>query len=254
MIKYSFERTEKKYFLTDTQKKMLLCGIADHTVPDEYGEYTLCNIYYDTDDWRLIRTSVEKPAYKEKLRIRSYGVPAADSRVFVEIKKKLDGVVYKRRIKVALDDAELILRGESEDTTQIGREIAYFREFYTVRPRVFIAYDRIAFAGKDDKDLRITLDFNMRWRDEELDLRLGDEGMPIIGNGKTLMEIKLPGACPMWLTKLLSSIHAYPVSFSKYGTCYTEHILRGEHASLSDALEYKKLNNTDKETEEHNCA
>lgn len=87
-IQSCFERYEKKYFLTPAGQKALLQTIAPYIKMDFYGKYTICNLYYDTPDWRLIRASLEKPVYKEKLRVRSYGVPAPDGKVFAELKKK----------------------------------------------------------------------------------------------------------------------------------------------------------------------
>lgn len=166
LIQSCFERYEKKYFLTPAGQKALLQAIAPYIKMDFYGKYTICNLYYDTPDWRLIRASLAKPVYKEKLRVRSYGVPAPDGKVFAELKKKYKGVVYKRRITVPAAEVQPLLAGQRSlaDYGQIGREIAWFQQLYDTRPRVFIGYDRIAFAGVTDPELRITFDTNIRWR------------------------------------------------------------------------------------------
>lgn len=220
--RYSFQRTEKKYFLTPWQHAALLERMQPHMRADDYGSYTICNIYYDTPDWRLVRASIEKPAYKEKLRVRSYGVPTETDRVFVELKKKFDGIVYKRRIVTAPSEAAPFLNGSvpCEQYGQIGRELAWFQSFYRTEPRVFIRYDRQAFAGAEDPSLRITFDTNLRWRTEALELGSGDYGAPITMAGDALLELKLAAACPLWLSRLLSEAEAYPTSFSKYGSCY----------------------------------
>ncbi len=228
-IKNRFERYEKKYRLTAEQQRLILEGMRPYMKKDAYGAYTICNIYYDTDDWRLIRASLEKPVYKEKLRVRSYGVPEENGRVFVELKKKYDGVVYKRRITTEAREAAPFLAGAVPNGHgQIGQELLWFQQRYGAKPRVFIAYDRLAFAGIDDSELRITFDTNLRWRDTALDLRLGDYGAPITDPGMILMEIKLPGVCPLWLSQLLSRAEVFPTSFSKYGYCYQHHILPKE--------------------------
>ena len=202
-IQCCFERYEKKYCLTLSQQRFLLERMTPYMKKDAYGEYTICNIYYDTDDYRLIRASLEKPVYKEKLRVRSYGVPQEDGKVFVELKKKFD-----------------------------GREIGYFQSFYHTAPKVFIGYDRLAFAGIDDPQLRITFDTNLRWRDTDVDLRLGNHGAPIaLPCGDVLMEVKIPGACPLWLCHLLSDVGAFPASFSKYGACYRDELSAGVHTT-----------------------
>ena len=229
-IQNCFERYEKKYRLTAAQQRLLLEGMRPYMKKDDYGAYTICNIYYDTDDWRLIRTSLEKPVYKEKLRVRSYGVPEENGKVFVELKKKYDGVVYKRRVTMAADVVTPFLTGELPEDSfgQIGQEILWFQHFYHAEPKVFIGYDRLAFAGIDDPALRITFDTGLRWRTTGLDLRLGDHGTPVDAPDMILMEIKIPGVCPLWLSRLLSQAEVFPTSFSKYGACYQNHILKEE--------------------------
>lgn len=231
---FCFERHEKKYVLTPGQQAYLLQHMQPYTQKDPYGAYTILNLYYDTPDYRLIRTSLEKPVYKEKLRMRSYGVPAADGAVFVELKKKYKGVVYKRRITVPAAEALALLdRGlPAERFGQIGREIAWFQRCNDVQPRVFLAYDRLAFAGREDPEVRITFDTGLRWRETALDLLSGDHGAPLMPESFVLMELKLPGACPMWLTRLLSEAALRPVSFSKYGTFYTSQVLPRQAAAL----------------------
>lgn len=232
-IALSFERYEKKYFLTPEKLMKMQEVISEHMRADDYGEYTICNVYYDTDDWRLIRASIEKPVYKEKLRVRSYGVPSDTDSVFVELKKKLDGVVYKRRINTEMCFVEPFLYGLVEPCGgQIGREIAYFQSFYHAAPKAFIAYDRTAFAGIADSGLRVTFDRNIRWRTSRLDLRCGDGGEPLLNDDRILMEIKFPGVCPLWLSKALSENEIFPTSFSKYGTCYRENILKSQKEAL----------------------
>lgn len=230
-IRYSFERYEKKYLLTPGAADELQDAMRERLRPDEYGRYPLCNIYYDTDDWRLVRASIERPVYKEKLRVRSYGVPGNDSKVFAEIKKKYKGVVYKRRITIGVNDAAPFLSlSEKRDYGQIGREIEYFQNLYHSVPKVFIGYDRTACAGEEDSELRITFDTNIRFRTDALDLLAGDHGTPLEIPGGVLMEIKVPGVYPLWLTGLLSERKIFPVSFSKYGYCYTSHLIKGKEA------------------------
>lgn len=226
-IQYSFERYEKKYFLTPDMYTYLLKHIRPYMQADEYGLTSILNIYYDTDDWSLIRESIEKPAYKEKLRVRSYGVPKREQNVFIELKKKCKGIVYKRRItkNAQLSQEFLCSDLQNKPCGQIENEIKWFQNFHKSKPKVFIAYDRTAYAGIDDPNLRITFDKNLRWRDYDLDLCLGDYGEPIIKTDNILMEIKIPGACPLWLCRLLSQIGAFPTSFSKYGACYREHLM-----------------------------
>ena len=196
-----FERIEKKYFLSELQYGVLMRLMESHMEIDEYGKSTICNIYYDTPDFELIRTSIGKPVYKEKLRLRSYGIPDDMDKVFIEIKKKYDGVVYKRRIQLPYKEAGKYLdhgiRPESMVNKQILKELDYFKGFYNVKPVVYIAYDRIAVHGKEDTSLRITFDQNIRFRQEDLDLALGDAGKLLFHHNEILMEVKAPGAYPL---------------------------------------------------------
>lgn len=224
-VSYSFQRYEIKYFLNEEKQAALLKKMEPYMIPDIYGKYGICSIYYDTKDWRLIRASIEKPAYKEKLRIRSYGPAEDNSPVFIELKKKVSGIVYKRRITREAREVEPFLKGEGASPEQIAGEIRWFQQKYRTEPKVFIGYDRLAFAGKEDPELRVTFDTNIRWRQTALDLRTGDFGAPLLPGGEILMEIKIPGAAPLWLSRALSELSIYPTSFSKFGTCYCRHIL-----------------------------
>lgn len=226
-IQNSFKRYEKKYRLTLKQYEALLCGMKPYMAADIYGKTVNCSLYYDTEGWDLIRKSIEKPVYKEKLRVRSYGTPAGDGEVFIELKKKYDGIVYKRRITMENDRAARYLAGcpGLSPDSQISKEIEWFQNRYHTSPKVFIAYDRTSYAGIADPNLRITFDKNIRFRDYALDLKLGDFGEKLLPDNTILMEIKIPGTAPLWLAQLLSRIGAKPTSFSKYGTFYKEHVI-----------------------------
>lgn len=211
-IQWSFKRFEEKYMLTPEQQRLLLRGMKAHTKPDIYGRTTNCNIYYDTDNWELVRKSIEKPVYKEKLRVRSYGIPAPGGPVFIKIKKKYDDIVYKRRITVSSEISERYLAGQEKlsPESQIGKEIEWFQKMHRAKPKVYIAYDRTSFAGIDDPELRITFDQDIRFREYALDLRKGDLDERMLPEGTILMEIKIPETTPLWLVHLLSETAARP--------------------------------------------
>lgn len=234
-IQSSFKRYEKKYMLTDRQYEDFIIGMSEYMKSDIYGQTTNCNIYYDTDNWDLIRKSIERPVYKEKLRVRSYGVPQSGDKVFVELKKKYEGIVYKRRIAMGAELTEKYLAGGQRLSpgTQIGREIEYFQKIYKSEPKVYIAYDRTSFAGKEDSELRITFDRNIRYRDYDLDLRCGDFGEGLLPEGSVLMEIKVPETAPMWMAKLISKLEIRPISYSKYGTFYKDIIVGEKRKEIS---------------------
>lgn len=223
-IQTIFKRYEKKYIISENQKQSLLDEIMPYIQPDKFGESTVCNIYFDTPDFRLIRKSIEKPVYKEKLRIRSYGVPTAESYVFVELKKKYKGVVYKRRIKMSYLEAVNYLCRKiipEAKNPQIIEEINYFMTFYPrIRPAVSLFYDRTAYYGTQDSELRLTFDKNIRFRFSDFDLAKGSHGEPLLGSNKSILEIKCIGAMPLWLSHALDKHGIYPASYSKYGEAY----------------------------------
>ena len=219
-----FKRYELKYMLTLEQKEKILKTMSPYMEPDKYGRTTIRNVYLDTDNYRLIRRSIEKPLYKEKLRIRSYSQATSDSTVFVELKKKYEKVVYKRRLPLCQRDAMAWVFRERAcpADTQISREIDYFIDFYgKLKPTVFLSYDREAYYDKTGGDLRVTFDDNILCRETNVDLRSCVYGIPILPDGKVLMEIKCSGGIPLWMVEVLSRERIYKTSFSKYGTAYS---------------------------------
>lgn len=230
-----FERYEKKYLLNLMQYKKLLAGAAGKIQADQYGLATIYSLYLDTDNYQLIRTSLEKPLYKEKLRLRSYGIPSQDSTVFLELKKKYRGIVYKRRIGLPYREAMtyLVYGEKPEQSGQIFQEIDWAMQTYRPAPKALIMCDRMAYFGIENPDLRLTFDFKLRFRSEEhygkecckkssLDMTFGDNGEFLLDPMTVLLEIKIPGAMPQWLSSLLSQLSIFPVSFSKYGSCYKQ--------------------------------
>lgn len=218
-----FKRYEIKYILTEAQQKIILNAMEPHMALDDYGRTTIRNLYFDTDNYRLIRHSIEKPAYKEKLRIRSYRKASPDTPVFVELKKKYKGVVYKRRVPLQEKDAvNWICAGNScTKKTQITDEIDYFLEYYgSLHPTVFLSYEREAFYSKDGSDFRVTFDDHILCRQSNLSLESDVGGNLILDEGLVLMEIKCSGGIPLWMTEVLSKERIYKTSFSKYGTAY----------------------------------
>jgi len=236
--KITFKRYEKKYLLSTQQYESLLSRLAPHIVRDEFFQSTVCTIYYDSDDYSLIRNSIEKPVYKEKLRVRSYNTPDPHGEVFVELKKKFKGIVYKRRVRMEAVQAEAYLAGREAAPfeNQIIRELDWFLRMNPVKPKVFLACERSAYVARENPDLRITFDQNLRWRSTELDLTLGHHGQPVIDPSYVLMEIKVPGALPVWLARMLSELKIFPSSISKYGTCYKNYILRDYLDGVNDCV------------------
>lgn len=227
----TFKRYEKKYLLNENQFTALCEKIAQHMSPDKHcrnGEhYTIYNIYYDTDNNDLIRHSLSKPYYKEKLRLRTYKVPESlEEEVFLELKKKIGGIVCKRRATMSLQEAyDFIQKGkkpisDSYVNNQVIEEIAYFLSRNEVSPRAFISYERMAYFGKEDKEFRLTFDNHIKTRRSSLYLEEGEFGRELIGEKQYLMEVKISGSMPIWLTNIFSELKIYSTSFSKYGREY----------------------------------
>lgn len=224
----AFKRYEKKYLLTEKQYNNLIKVLKTKMKADHHGQHTICNLYFDTDDYQMIRNSIEKPIYKEKIRIRSYGTPKKEDTVFIELKKKYAGIVYKRRVSMTLQQAEQYIEGGiiplEVQSSQIMQEIDYMMQFYRPKIKVYIGYNRLAMFGIEDRDLRITFDSNIKWRDNNLSLDEGAWGKPMLKKNQILMEIKTAKAMPLWLTEALTKGGIMPNSFSKYGVCYQEQI------------------------------
>ena len=232
---FIFERVEKKYRINSEQKLALVDAIKDKLIPDSHGVSTICSLYLDTPDHLLIRNSIDAKTYKEKLRIRSYGVPTVDDKVFLEIKKKFKGIVYKRRVALDLWQVmEYINSKNPPIESQIMSEIDYAMNFYNhPKPSMVVAYEREAFFAKDDPNVRITFDTGVRFREQNLLLENGTDGTFILPDDAVIMEIKTAGAMPMWLSSILNSSGIFPASFSKYGTAYRQTITnKGEKSNV----------------------
>lgn len=222
-----FKRYELKYLISLEQKEKIIEAMKPYMALDQYGRTTIRNIYFDTDNYRLIRHSIEKPAYKEKLRIRSYRQASPESTVFVELKKKYKHVVYKRRLPLSEKEALQWLNGERHcrERTQITDEIDYFFEYYqTLRPAVFLSYEREAYYCKFAGDFRVTFDDHVLFRQDHISLEEGIWGTSVLPEGMVIMEIKCSGGMPMWMTQVLTQEKIYKTSFSKYGTAYQKFI------------------------------
>lgn len=228
MFQKVFNRYEKKYLLAPDVYEAFKRELDTYMVEDEYGWHTIRNVYFDTVDNQLIRTSIERPKYKEKFRVRCYGEPTEDAKCYLEIKKKYKGLVNKRRIGLSMEEATAYLfeGKEPQKQDQIFREIDYFLSRYQVVPKRYIAYDRLAMYGREDAEFRVTFDENIRSRVHNLTLRLDDETEALLEPGYKLMEVKVGGAIPLWFVELLSKHEIYSTSFSKYGRFYMRENLR----------------------------
>lgn len=245
-----FNRYEHKYKLDQKTFEKVLDYIDSHMELDTHCEnhslYTIANIYYDTPDNSLIRESMLKPVYKEKLRLRSYGVPDLDSKVFLEIKKKFNGLVNKRRSTIEMNEAyNFIETGNMPElfdymNSQVINELYYFISSHELMPKVYIAYDRLAYFEKGNDDLRISFDTNIRTRRHDLTLESGDYGNRLMKENVWLMEVKTSMAKPLWLCEMLSELDIKDSSFSKYGTEYTKFMLKQKQKNIDKKYAFNK--------------
>ena len=228
MSQKKFKRHEIKYLITQKQYHELLDVLCQYMTPDKYHLSTIRNIYYDTDDYYMIRHSIEKPTYKEKLRIRAYRTVDSSGNVFVELKKKYNGIVYKRREEMPYQTAcDFLNKKVKPFNTQIINEISYVLDYYKVlKPRIYISYKREAFLGKEDKNFRITFDTDIQWRDYDIDLTKEPYGYQILDDKYILMEVKTIMGLPRWLLDFLGYNQIYKQSFSKYGNAYKQLIAK----------------------------
>lgn len=234
MIIKTFKRYENKYQLDEIQFNKLLPVLLNHMKPNGYlsskDSYSIYNIYFDTINYDIIRHSLTKPYYKEKLRLRSYTIPVTpEATVFLELKKKIGGIVSKRRASLTLKEANnFIILGQYPEESQpqnhlVLDEIGYYLKIHPVEPKTYISYERMALVGKNDPDFRLTFDYNIKARQNQLFLEKGDFGSLLLPPNEYIMEIKILGAIPLWLTHTLSELQIYSSSFSKYGTAYKKY-------------------------------
>ena len=237
------KRSEYKYILTKDQLVLFKSMILEHMKVDQYGLTTISSIYYDTPDYRLIRNSIEKPIYKEKIRLRSYGLADSTKKVFLELKRKSEGIVYKRRIALSEDSAiDFFNNNASLGEDQIPKEITYFRDYYKkLIPQIIILYDRLAYKEINNGDLRLTIDENPRYRTYKFNLHTSNEGVLLLDEGSAILEVKAQQEIPLWLTNILSNLKIYKTSFSKVGEAYKRilqkkqyqtDILRSQHHEI----------------------
>lgn len=222
------KRYEIKYLLSGEQTEFLKTELVGHMEPDEFGKTSIASLYYDTPDYLLIRRSVEKPPFKEKIRLRSYGLATESSPVYLELKRKAYGIVYKRRVQTTVPLVEKFFAGEGDICSpgQINREITEFRNHYDrLVPSCLIIYDRQAYF-QPDGDLRLTIDENPRFRSDDLTLTSSMRGTSLLPEGWTILEVKVQEAMPLWLTDILSRGKMYKGSFSKYGEAYRQQLAK----------------------------
>lgn len=232
------KRYELKYRLSKENVALFMDEISKYMKMDGYGLTSIASLYLDTPDYRLINRSIEKPKFKEKVRVRSYGLNQGDKPVYLEVKRKYEKVVYKRRIPLLEKDVEAFLDGGPVgELSQIGRELRFLKDRYgRLEPKYLIIYDRIAYY-QDGSDLRLTLDMNPRYRVKDLNLHTSLEGSPLLNEGEAILEIKVQHSIPLWLVAILTKLKIFQTSFSKVGTAH-----RMEYHKKKDSIDINYSN------------
>ena len=248
IMKSIFKRNEKKYIISKEQSLDFQEIISKHMEPYHYDNYVVQNIYYDTENWDLIRASTEKPLYKEKMRLRCYGIPNNESKIFLELKKKYKGIVYKYRISIPFNEFSKLPQSSAmniaaTNDSQVSRELNYFMNKYNVSKKIHIAYKRTAFTGDiplelyEKNELRITFDSDIRFRLDKFDFLINpDIGTPLLPKDIVVMEIKTPAIIPLWMAAALSELKIFPMPFSKYGKCYTGFLIKQPEVNTKELL------------------
>ena len=240
-----FNRVEQKYVLNEYEYKKLFKKIESHLKKDYYYQSNICNLYFDNQNNDFIVNSLEKPIFKEKIRLRSYSVPNREDIVYLELKGKMEGVVFKRRLDIKLNDFYKYMNTgiiNSKYDNQIMHEIDYIIKKFNLKPKIFIGYNRLSYYDKDNPNFRLTFDFNLRSRSEDLRLEYGDYGN-LVNKNQYIMEVKSLGSIPLWFTKILSDLKIYPTSFSKYGEIYQKNYLKDNKNLNIKTKEELKINN-----------
>lgn len=226
-----FQRKEKKYILSYDKYNELMKYLDIYMTRDEYGLHTINSLYYDTNTYDLISWATRKPKYREKLRIRCYGTDYVNAPYFLEIKKKVNGIIYKRRVSLDFDETKEFIENGTLPAVDSFTDELTLMEVNRIRnkkviPSAMVNYDRIALFGNENPDFRVTFDFNMRWRTDRLNFLTDDSGHIIAPEVDIIMEVKILKSYPLWFAKILSDLEIYPQSFSKFGQVYKRYILK----------------------------
>lgn len=225
----NFNRFELKYLLPIEHAGEFKKAIKSFLHVDSFGEegqYALTSLYYDTPDHRFYWEKIDGIKVRRKLRIRHYETRDAitpETPVFVEIKKRIDRVIIKKRAKMPYKDAvNLCNEGimpakfDPKDKKTL-EEVQSMFHTYPLRPTLITSYFRHALIGTHyDLGLRVTFDTNIRFRDHDLDLTSKNRGKFIIPPNIALMEIKANGAIPYWLTEMIGAHNIRLIRVSKY--------------------------------------
>lgn len=226
IIQKHFKRVETKYILTQKQEQAFLADLAQHMEADDFAQSSISNVYFDNPDFQMVADSLAKKHGKEKIRMRLYDLqPTASSQAFLEIKKKVEGIGFKYRLTSnPVSVTNYVLTGLADASIvddKVTEELHQLRQRYgTLQPKLVIAYDRQSYKGLDDKNVRLTIDRNLIYRDDRLSAYADRSGHALLPADQVIMEVKVAGDQPAWLQELLVKHGLEKASFSKYGQAY----------------------------------
>lgn len=242
MAKEVFNRYELKYIVNKALYKELLQALQGHVFMDKHGDqdgyYMVMNLYYDTADHLFFNETVNRQQFRQKLRLRGYNHINRDSNVFLEIKKKYRGVVYKRRTLLKLPEAYAFLADTlskkdyslyDASNTQILGEVDFLKQFYQLEPKVIVSYDRQAFQGIHEEDLRVTFDRNLLKRETDLRIESRSDGELFMDPSLYVLEVKVNDRIPLWLSHILNDFQCWRQGYSKYTSSYNSDLHLRDH-------------------------
>lgn len=227
-----------KYELTYGQYSQLRKVGYSHLVEAPAGVHGLSALYFDTDDFELIREFQTDGPYQELFRMRTSEVLMKESLVSMEIIKRFEGRASQRHVLIPYVNAQSYLLdyrqyvNEQSIEAQISREIEYLVGGKSLAPKVVISSDRLIMNCTKKVPLEVEFDFNIRWRTSDFDLRKGNYGEFVDPTLNVLMTIKSDGSYPGWFSELLQQLDVQPSTFSSLMVTYQEHLFNKENKIL----------------------
>lgn len=226
IVQKQFRRKESKYIVDKAVFAQLETELKTYMVADEYANSTITNIYFDNEQFEMIQDAIDKKYGREKVRMRVYDAqPSKNSQAFLEIKKKENKIGFKYRLtSTPLAVMEYVEKGLADQTMadeKVMSELATLKKRYgSIKPKMYIYYDRVSFKGKEDQKVRVTVDQNLLYRADHIDVERGRFGKALLDPDKVILEIKVAEEQPTWLVDLLEKYQIQKQSFSKYGNAY----------------------------------
>jgi len=233
-------RNEKKYLVPNAILPNLRNRFAPFLEADEYSEseknypeYTVRSIYFDSNGKDSYFEKIEGLKNRKKIRIRGYGHQSSNTKVVLEIKRKLEDRVTKNRASVPYEQLDNLIRtgdletcfGKSKSSKkEDASRFLYNIKRYNLMPQNQIVYDREAYHGRFDPGMRVTFDKNIRYRPAPKVTQLFlDFGLKRAWIGYFILEVKyFNGEMPTWAKSIIEEFELKHEALSKYAKCVEE--------------------------------